>query len=222
MSAAQKIAGVRAIAEAILPHEATPLEKALFCIELAALAEIDPSIVGTVWSPYACPKALLPWLAWAVSVDVWDDAWSEAKKRKVIAAAPGVHRIKGTVAAVKRALSAFDIEAEIVEWWQEEPAGRRGTFRTKVFYRNGGPIFSNVILNEADAAVRASKPKSRVATTQAIVSADETIHARGFARTLIGYVAQPLAFTGASAAGGWRAVAVPQSHFTHTAQPKAA
>lgn len=61
----------------ILPPNATSLETAL---DGAGAVRIDAVQVpvGTIWRPEACPEELLPWLAWALSVDVWDESWPEA------------------------------------------------------------------------------------------------------------------------------------------------
>ncbi|TKA96910.1 phage tail protein I, partial [Cereibacter changlensis] len=56
----------------ILPPNATKAERA-FEAALAALCDL-PVPVGQLWSPETCPAALLPWLAWALSVDDWDPA----------------------------------------------------------------------------------------------------------------------------------------------------
>ncbi|KZN65631.1 tail protein [Pseudoalteromonas luteoviolacea CPMOR-1] len=75
-------------------------------------------LLASVWDPFLCPAALLPWLAWSVSVDEWDEAWSEALKRQVINDAFAVHQVKGTPYALKKALDSLNIKTEIKEWWQ--------------------------------------------------------------------------------------------------------
>lgn len=65
-----------------------------------------PVPVGSLWSPDECPSHLLPWLAWALSVDEWDRDWPEEIKRQVISESVAIHRRKGTVEAVKRLLRA--------------------------------------------------------------------------------------------------------------------
>lgn len=120
----------------LIPN-ATDLERAL---DLAGAARLDaiPVPLGTLWRPEACPANLLPWLAWAFSVDEWDETWSEAVKRQVIDASVEVHRKKGTIGAVKRALAAVDYRVDIVEWWQTDPPGPRFTFSVDVEVENRG------------------------------------------------------------------------------------
>lgn len=69
-----------------------------------------------VWSPEACPAHVLAHLAWALSVDDWDEGWDEPRKRAAIAAAIELHRIKGTRASVVLALDVAGFgDAEIIE-----------------------------------------------------------------------------------------------------------
>lgn len=62
--------------------------------------------IATLWDPMNCPAGILPWLAWALSVDDWDADWPEGTKRNAIAASIAIHRRKGTPRAVKDALAA--------------------------------------------------------------------------------------------------------------------
>lgn len=76
--------------------------------------------VDRVVRPETCPEALLPWLAWALSVDVWDAAWPEETRRRSIAEAIPLHRTKGSVASVRRALRGAGYgygEAILIENW---------------------------------------------------------------------------------------------------------
>lgn len=97
----------------LLPPSATLAERALEGA-VSRLSSV-PVPVGQVWDPATCPAGVLPWLAWALSVDDWDASWSEAQKRAAIAASIQVHRRKGTVGAVRRALQALGYEVEIDE-----------------------------------------------------------------------------------------------------------
>ncbi|MEC4090582.1 phage tail protein I [Pseudoalteromonas rubra] len=79
-------------------------------------------LLRALWDPMLCPTPLLPWLAWSMSVDEWDEAWSEALKRQVIRDAFTVHQYKGTPYALQKALDSLNIATEIREWWQSEGA----------------------------------------------------------------------------------------------------
>ncbi len=101
----------------LLPPNATQTELAL-----AATVERIGSVavpVGEIWNPQTCPAQLLPWLAWALSVDDWSADWPEATKREVIAASIAVHMRKGTVWALRRALDAAGYpDVEFEEWFE--------------------------------------------------------------------------------------------------------
>lgn len=110
----------------LLPPNSTALERAL--ADLAGEALSIPVLVGTLWNPWTCPEPLLPWLAWAFSVDVWEDDWSADTKRQVIAASFEVHATKGTRGALMRALAPFGLDVDLVEWWEREHPGEPFTF----------------------------------------------------------------------------------------------
>lgn len=177
------------LARAILPKSASAIEHAVLSAELARIVMIDPTVIVTIWNPASCPAALLPWLANGVSVDVWSNDWPEATKRAVIAASPKVHRLKGTIGAVRRALAAIGIETRVVEWWED--GSRRGTFRVEIVYRDGGPTFDLPTQAAAADVVDAAKPKSRVFTVRAIMRARGSLYLGARARTALLAVAQP-------------------------------
>ncbi|WP_411956893.1 phage tail protein I [Paracoccus homiensis] len=89
----------------LLPHNASALELAL--ASLGNRTEPLPQPIGDAMSPDRVPDVFLPWLAWALSVDSWDPAWSPERKRAVIAASVEVHRRKGTVRSLREALEAM-------------------------------------------------------------------------------------------------------------------
>lgn len=108
----------------LLPPNSTPLEvqtEAAAAARLAGLAVF----IRDLWNPLTCPAAWLPALAWALSVDVWRSQWPEGTKRAVVAASPRVHRLKGTVGAVKAALGAVagTLPVRLIEWFQPGGSG---------------------------------------------------------------------------------------------------
>lgn len=110
----------------LLPPNATEQERHIEAAT-ARLADV-PVPIRDVWNPDTCPVELLPWLAWAFNVDRWDANWTEQQKRQVIKNAVYIHRHRGTLGAVKRALQSLGYEAEITEWFQESPPGSPYTF----------------------------------------------------------------------------------------------
>lgn len=113
----------------LLPPNATAQETALEgSVERIGGAPVPND---TVWNPEVCPAALLPWLAWALSVDHWNPSWPESVKRQVIAASFDVHRIKGTIGALEKALQALDLDGmDVTEWFDFD--GDPYTFRVDV------------------------------------------------------------------------------------------
>ena len=113
--------------ESLLPPNRTQLEKALEAVICQRTGVLDPDLIRKLWNPWECPIELLPWLAWALSVDVWDDNWAEATKRKLVANSVQLHRKKGTLWAINQALQNLSVNADMTEWWQTEPEGPNGT-----------------------------------------------------------------------------------------------
>ncbi|NWD70767.1 phage tail protein I [Pseudomonas gingeri] len=111
----------------LLPRNATSLEiKAT-----QALAQIQrvPIPLRQLCNPDTCPTPLLPYLAWAFSVDRWDSRWPESAKRAAIRAAYFVHSRKGTIGAVRRVVEPLGYRLDIAEWWETDPLGVPGTFK---------------------------------------------------------------------------------------------
>ncbi|EOG2009564.1 TPA: phage tail protein I [Klebsiella oxytoca] len=110
-----------------------------------------------LWNPDACPVKFLPYLAWAFSVDSWDEDWSEEEKRSVIGEAFWLHQRKGTVAAIRRVIERMGYSFSIEEWWNvADPAG---TFRLEVDVNDIG--ITSRILDELTRLINDAKPVSR-------------------------------------------------------------
>jgi phage tail P2-like protein len=122
-------------APSLLPNNATPLERSLDLFPVRIVP--DPKRIATLWDAETCPAHLLPYLAWAFSVDVWDANWPEATRRKVILDAISVHRRKGTIGSVRRALDGIGFNTDVSEWF--EYGGTPHTFRIDAF---GDDIFA--------------------------------------------------------------------------------
>ncbi len=143
----------------------TPRERAIGEAN-AAVAEVDHDIIRRAGSPDIAevPAEYLPARAEARSVDVWDPLWPDDIKRAAIEAAPAVHRHKGTVYAVKRALAALKIDAVVTEWWQTVPRGAPYTFKVTAYARArlyDGPLLDARLIAVAYTAVLRAKPESR-------------------------------------------------------------
>ncbi|MGK4331753.1 phage tail protein I [Lonsdalea quercina] len=118
----------------LLPPGSSVLERRLAeaCSDISTLSVT----IRQLWNPDACPASFLPYLAWAFSVDRWDEGWPEAVKRQVIKDAYFVHRHKGTVGALRRVVELFGYLIRIVEWWQTD--GQPGTFRLDIGVQEQG------------------------------------------------------------------------------------
>lgn len=111
----------------LLPPNAPLLVRGLTAVVVEQLEGVDLPLAA-LWDPAACPMSILPWLAWALSVDSWDPDWPEATKRAAVANSIAEHRIKGTRASVEAVLERFDAMLEIVEWHETAPRGTPHTF----------------------------------------------------------------------------------------------
>lgn len=96
----------------LLPPNTTALERAA---AIATAFSVSPEPIATLWDPDRCPAAFLPWLAWALHVDNWDDTASEAQQREAIKLSVLLHRKKGTPWAVKRALATLGLEIDLID-----------------------------------------------------------------------------------------------------------
>lgn len=113
----------------ILPPNSTKAERALESALAIGAPDLRP--VGRLMNPDLCPADLLGWLAWAFSVDVWDDTWNETQKRAALVASIEVHRRKGTKGAVISVLQAVGFDVELEEWF--EYGGPANTVRLTAF-----------------------------------------------------------------------------------------
>lgn len=79
-----------------------------------SIASLDTDIIRKLHEPSECPLTLLPWLAFALSLDEWDDSWSESVKRQYISDSISIHKHKGTAYAIKTALLALGYKSAII------------------------------------------------------------------------------------------------------------
>jgi phage tail P2-like protein len=137
----------------LLPPNSSPLERALATVG-AQIGDL-PVLLRDLMNPDTCPVNLLPWLASTLAVSPWEDSWTEGQKRGVIASAYLVHRQRGTLAALKRALAALGVASEVEEWWQSVPEAAPHTFRVDVETYDG---MDTSYLQTINAQIDAVKP----------------------------------------------------------------
>lgn len=100
----------------LLPPNATLLERTL---EATTSRVTDiPVPIAEAKRAQATDARLLPALGWEFSVNEWQSAWPDQSKRDVVDASPAVHRVLGTVGAMRRAITALGYRIEMQEWFQ--------------------------------------------------------------------------------------------------------
>lgn len=140
------------MSDSILPPSSSDLEQRLESAISAAYPK--PIAIDAVWNPQTCPIEILPYLAWALSVDNWSSDWPEETKRRVVGDSLRVHKLKGTRPAVELACAAFG-DVSLVEWFEETPKLAPGTFFLKARVPESGFLESN--LQEIKRAVNQAK-----------------------------------------------------------------
>lgn len=123
--------------------------------EAVARVSAVPVPVRAMWTPADCPAPLLPWMAWAFSVDNWNSTWSDAQKRGTIAASVGVHQHKGTVGAINSAIASLGFSSRLIEWQNQSPVGTPYTF--KIELTAGGAGWTLAQLKTLLAVVQSTK-----------------------------------------------------------------
>lgn len=152
----------------LLPPNVTALERAIE----AATARMGalPVPLRTLVDPDSCPLPLLPYLAWAVSIDAWSSDWPEGVKRARVRRAIDIQRHKGTASSVRAVVESFGGAVALREWWQLDPPGPPHSFTMAVELsgNDGAPAtaaFADAVINE----VRRTKPvRSHFTFTQGV------------------------------------------------------
>ncbi len=145
------------MAARLLPGNAHELER--HAAEALAQIERVPVPLRDLWNPDTCPVELLPYLAWAFSVDRWSPSWPESAKRAAIRSAYFIHARKGTIGALRRVVEPLGYLIEVREWWEEVPAGVPGTFRLLIGVLDTG--IDEAMYQELSFLIDDAKPLSR-------------------------------------------------------------
>lgn len=141
----------------LLPSNATQLER----LAAEGLAEIQrvPIRIRELHNPETCGEDLLPYLAWARSVDRWDESWTVEIKRKVIANSYYVHAHKGTIGALRRVVEPLGYIIRVLEWFKETPEAEPGTFKLDIGVLESG--ITDEMYNAMSLFIDDAKPASR-------------------------------------------------------------
>ena len=145
-----------------LPLNSTPLELAIE----AANYENTLIPLRSLYNADTCPEHLLPYLAWAWSVDRWNNAWSSEAKRSAIRSAYAVHARKGTIGALRRVVEPLGYLIDVVEWFDTMPEGVPGTFALEVGLNDAG--ITEELYEELAWLIDDARPVSRHMTNLAL------------------------------------------------------
>lgn len=150
----------------LLPSNATQGERALVD---AAVGNLPVNLVD-LWNPDTCPAYLLPWLAWALSIDAWKDYWPVHIKRSRIRNAIAIQRAKGTSQSVRQVVEAFGGQVVLREWWENTPRTIPHTFdMVLTLTGEGGETASAQYVDDVIAEVSRTKPvRSHFTFTQGL------------------------------------------------------
>jgi phage tail P2-like protein len=145
------------MSSSLLPRNATPQERAIEAAT-ARMADVDVPL-RDLWNPATCPEPLLPWLAWALSIDSWKSYWPVEIKRARVASALDIQRRKGTAQSVQDVVASFGGAVVITEWWQTEPKGDPHTFHADLTLSGrGGETASAAYVDDVIAEINRTKP----------------------------------------------------------------
>ena len=131
----------------LLPPGSTVLERAL--ADASSRLSDVPVPIRSLWDPATRPASLLPFLAWGVSIDLWDAEWTEAEKRAAIASAIVDQRRKGTPASLRGVIDRFDPLIRLVEWFEDPGTMGPHTFRLEL------PLAADTAVEYSEATVAA-------------------------------------------------------------------
>ena len=145
------------ISSHLLPLGSTPLEKR--AAEILKSAVENPIVIADLINPDKCPVHLLPYLAWAFSVDKWDENWTDEVKRIAIKQSFFIHKRKGTINAVRRVVEPIGYMVNLKEWFNAVPMGEPGTFSLTIEVPETG--LNEQTYNELVRLVNDVKPVSR-------------------------------------------------------------
>lgn len=153
----------------LLPPNAAQLERGL---EQATARAGNVTVDFTpLWNPQTCPIELLPYLAFALSIDSWDPAWPEATKRALVSTAIDIQRHKGTAKSIRDIIRTFGGQIALREWWQMAPPGTPHTFSVVLSLTGAaGEAPSAGFIDQIIEEIRRTKPvRSHFTFSQAIV-----------------------------------------------------
>ncbi len=157
--------------KSLLPPNASQLERDL-SEAIARLGDI-PVEISDLWNPDKCPLSMLPYLAWALSVDVWDESWTEDVKRAVVRESVAIHRIKGTPGAVEKMCAALGYNVRCLEWF--EYGGGHDCYKLQIKKRMQDEDYQRIVIGDR-VAKRQSQERDAI---QVKIESGNTVYVGG-------------------------------------------
>lgn len=160
------------VSKSLLPPNAAPLQRAFerACRDEVVALNLGPKY-RALWSPTTCPAGILPWLAWSLHVDEWDENWTEEQKRATIAASVEVHKKKGTIGALKTALQALGYEVTV-----DENTGEVFTFRLNFDLNQTGALTTGTFVAARRVAMANKNARSKLLAIRSKISATAGVY----------------------------------------------
>ncbi|HDL9433491.1 TPA: phage tail protein I [Vibrio cholerae] len=144
-----------------LPPSASKLERAMEQVFYEEIALIERDIKDFL-DPYKCRSDLLPYLAWEMSVDYWDESWSDQTKRNVIASSIHIHTYKGTRDAIDKSIESIRADGlKAVEYFEDRQNLRPGFFRVDLIVKNS-PVDEKTPIQIRKAVTSAKNTRSHL------------------------------------------------------------
>ncbi|MBK2258995.1 phage tail protein I [Francisella philomiragia] len=103
----------------LLPTNSTKLEKDIV-ESFHYVVKNKDILIKKIWNVQECPSEFLVYLAYFVGVDfdIYNDL-DDAQKRDYITKSIDIYRHKGTLGALRKALSVTGYTINIIEWYQD-------------------------------------------------------------------------------------------------------
>lgn len=156
--------------KSLLPPTSTALERAVEQAT-ARIADIPIDLPAYAWNPMICPEGHLPFMAWGLSVDEWDENWPIHIRRHRVATALEIQRRKGTVKSVRDVVASFGGGVAIREWWETIPKGEPHTFSLVLNLNQAGAPATADFVDQVIAEVHRTKPaRSHFTFTQGLTA----------------------------------------------------
>lgn len=211
--------------ELIPPGVGDPRSRA-FVTALDALLSSFSTSTLVVQDAWTVPAQYLPAMTLEAGLSEFvSPGMREEHIRSLIAAAPDIHAMTGTIAGIRRALGAVGIEMQWSQWFQEEPPGPHDTHKVFLFSTGGlvedGP-FSPANQAAARRLIDAAKRWSQDVAISYGVRSRGRAYVGALTRSSIFATAHPLVFSAPSLRAASFVAAAGATFVTVTARRKAA